>query len=135
MHLVNLQMLQCIICRYEQATNNVLTQRSTLCKGLIRYNKVNGITPMIMHVQISHSKLFTLKKQFSAMTKPITIHDWQPGKKRIGPFSCAIIDFFGAINLYKKFDEQRQHLKKDWLFILRRVTSSILIVKTFGFEG
>jgi hypothetical protein len=32
-------------------------------KGLIKYNKVNGITPMIMHVQITCLKLFALRKQ------------------------------------------------------------------------
>ncbi len=104
--LVNPQMLQCIICRYEQAINDVLVQRSILCKGLIKYNKVNGITPMTMHVQISHSKLFALRKQqLKEVTEHVTIHVWQSGKKRIGPSSCAIIDFFGAKNMYKKFDE------------------------------
>jgi hypothetical protein len=69
---------------------------------------------MTMHVQISHSKLFALRKQLSAVTEFVTVHVWQPGKKRIGPSNCAIIDFFGAINMYKKFDEHRQqHLKKD----------------------
>ncbi len=61
--LVNLQMLQCIICRLEQSTKDVLVQTFTLHKGLITYNKVNGITPMITHVQIAHPKLFALRKQ------------------------------------------------------------------------
>ncbi len=112
--LVNPQMLQCIICRYEQSTNDALAQRFILCKGLIKYNKVNGITPMIMHVQITHLKLFALRKQqFNAMIKLITIHVRQLGKKRIGPSSCVIIDFFAAIYMYKKFDEHQQQFLED----------------------
>jgi hypothetical protein len=61
--LVNLQMLQCIICRLEQAIKDVLVQIFTLHKGLITYNKVNGITSMTTHVQITHAKLFDLRKQ------------------------------------------------------------------------
>jgi len=111
--LVNSQMLQFIICGYEQATNDALAQRSILCKGLIKYNKVSGITPMTMHVQITYSKLFALRKQLSAVVEFVTIHARQLGKKRIGPSSCAIIDFFGAINLYKKFDEHQQQFLED----------------------
>jgi hypothetical protein len=33
-------------------------QISTLCKGLIKYNIINGVTPMNIHVQIAHLKLF-----------------------------------------------------------------------------
>jgi hypothetical protein len=63
--LVNLQMLQCIICRLEQSTKDVLVQICILHKGLIAYNKVNGITPMITHVQIAHPKLFALRKKIT----------------------------------------------------------------------
>lgn len=69
---------------------------------------------MTMHVQITHSKLFALRKQqLSVVTKLVTIHVQQSGKKRIGPSSCAIIVFFGATNMYKNFDEHRQHFKND----------------------
>ncbi len=44
------QVLQCIICKFEQTFNDVLAQRFTLCKGLIKYNMVNGIIPMNIHV-------------------------------------------------------------------------------------
>jgi hypothetical protein len=51
MDLVNPQMLQCIIYRFEQTYVNVLTQRSTFFrKGLMKYNKTNVITTHI-HVQ------------------------------------------------------------------------------------
>ncbi len=56
-NLVNPQMSQCIICRFD-----VFAQISTLHKHLIKYNKVNGIIPMTTHVQIAHSKLFALKQ-------------------------------------------------------------------------
>jgi hypothetical protein len=50
MDLMNLQMLWCIIRRSEQATNDVLIQKCIMRKGLIKYIKVNGITPMITYV-------------------------------------------------------------------------------------
>lgn len=63
MDLVNPQMLQCIICRFEKTSSDVLIQRSIMWKGLIKYNKVNGITPMTTQLQITHPKLFALRKQ------------------------------------------------------------------------
>ncbi len=60
---VNLQMLRYIICKLEQATKDVLVQIFTLHKGLITYNKVNGVIPMTTHVQIAYPKLFVLRKQ------------------------------------------------------------------------
>jgi hypothetical protein len=65
MHLVKLQVLQCITCEFEHASNDVLVQGSTLCKGLIKYNKTNGSTPMITHVQTIGPRLFTQRKQQS----------------------------------------------------------------------
>jgi hypothetical protein len=38
---VNSQVLQCIIYRFEQTYVNILTQRSTFHKGLMKYNKKN----------------------------------------------------------------------------------------------
>ncbi len=56
--LVKLQLLQCIIYRSNQTFGNVLPQRSTRYKGLIKYNKIDGIITMNIHVQIAHLKLF-----------------------------------------------------------------------------
>jgi len=53
--------------------------------------------------------------------KPITIHVRQPGKKKICPFSFAIIDFFGAINLYKKIDEHQQQFLEDLVIYIYKV--------------
>jgi len=53
--------------------------------------------------------------------KPITIHAWQLGKKKIGPSSFAIINFFGAINLYKKFDEHQQQFLEDLVIYTYKV--------------
>ncbi len=50
------------MCRFEQATNNVLAQRSIMRKGLIKYTKANRITPMIICVQAAHPKLFASRK-------------------------------------------------------------------------
>lgn len=60
--LVNLQMLQCVICKLKQATITVLVQIFTLHKGLITYNKVNVITTMITRVQIAQPNFFVLRK-------------------------------------------------------------------------
>ncbi len=51
------QMLQCIICRIEQVGALDLCQPSTLQKGLIKYGKINGITPMKTLVESTHPKL------------------------------------------------------------------------------
>jgi hypothetical protein len=72
---VNPQMLQCIICKYEQTINDIVAQRSIMHKGLIKYNKVDGINPMSIYVQIAHMKLFAMRKQhFSVVVEPTTIH-------------------------------------------------------------
>ncbi len=39
-------------------SNDVLAQGSIVYKGLIKYNKTNGITPMTTHVQTAHPRLF-----------------------------------------------------------------------------
>jgi hypothetical protein len=61
--LVKPQVLWCIICKFEQTFNGALVQRSTLRTGIIKYSKVNGITPMIIHVQTTHPRLFMQRKQ------------------------------------------------------------------------
>ncbi len=46
-------------------------------KGLIKYNKVDGINLMNIYVQIAHPKLFAMKKQqFNVVVEPIAIHAW-----------------------------------------------------------
>jgi hypothetical protein len=53
--------------------------------------------------------LFVLRKQqLSAMAKLVVADVWQSRKKRTSFFNCAIIEFFGATNLYKKNDEHQQ---------------------------
>jgi len=72
-------------------------------KGLIKYIKVNGITPMITYVQTTHPKLFALKKQqLNVVVEHAIIHARQLGKKRTSPYSCVITELFGATNPYKK---------------------------------
>ncbi len=43
-------------------SSNYLFQAYTLRKGLIKYNKTNGITSMKNHVDSAHPKLVGLKK-------------------------------------------------------------------------
>jgi hypothetical protein len=57
--LVKPQMLQCIICKYKQTSNDVLAQIFAICNHLIKYNNVIGIIPMIIYVQIAHPRLFS----------------------------------------------------------------------------
>jgi len=68
------QVLRCIIYKYEQTSNDVVAQRFTLCKGLIKYNMVNGIIPMIIHVQTTHPRLFTQRKQLSEKVVELVVH-------------------------------------------------------------
>lgn len=93
MDLAKLQVLWCIIYRYKQAFGDVLTKRFTLHKGLIKYNKVNGIIPMNTHVQTTHSELFVQRKQFKKKVVEPTTHTWQLQKKRIDPFNYVITTF------------------------------------------
>jgi hypothetical protein len=73
--LVNTQMLWCIICRFEQTFNDVLVQKSTMFKGLIKYNKINWMTPMTIHVQTTQMKIFALKNQLSnEVVEHVVIH-------------------------------------------------------------
>ncbi len=55
-------MLWCIICRIEQASVLDLCKHFTLRKGFIKYDKINGITPMKTHVEFVHPKLVACKK-------------------------------------------------------------------------
>jgi hypothetical protein len=63
MDLKNSQMLQCIICKFEQAFEIDLTQQSILHKGLIKCSKTYDITPMKTHVETTHPKLWLHRKQ------------------------------------------------------------------------
>jgi hypothetical protein len=44
----NLQMLQYIVHRSKKTIGNYLSQSSILKKGLIKYNKINGITLILL---------------------------------------------------------------------------------------
>jgi hypothetical protein len=100
-------MLQCIICRIEQASAFDLCQCSTLQKGLIKYGKINGITPMKTHVESTHPKLVVRRKLaiIRELVVVATSHTQRSGKKQFAPFGCAITSYFGATNLYKNFDD------------------------------
>jgi hypothetical protein len=107
--LEKLQMLQCIICKIKQVGVLDLCQHSNLRKGLIKYGKINGITPMRTHVESMHRKLVGCRKL--AITKKLIVvvvsHN-RHRKKQSWPFGCAITSYFSATNLYKKFDEAQQ---------------------------
>jgi hypothetical protein len=103
MDFAKLQVLWCIIYRSKQAFD-ALTQRSTFHKGLIEYNKVNGITPMNTHVQTTHSKLFIQRKKIKKKVVKPTTHTWQLRKKRIDPFNYVIITFLLPWTLWKNLN-------------------------------
>jgi len=60
-------MLKCIICKFEQVSDNVLTESySIIRKGFIKY-KCNGVTPMKTHIDCVHPKLLARRKQLIEM--------------------------------------------------------------------
>jgi len=78
-----------------------------LHKRLIKYNKVNGIILMIIHVQITHLKLFPLKKQqLSEVAKLVIVHVQQPRKKSPHVLITMQLLVFGCHKLIQKNDEQ-----------------------------
>lgn len=52
-------------------------QRSIFCKDLITYYKFNGITPMNIHVQTAHLKLFVHEKKLKEKMVELATHTWQ----------------------------------------------------------
>jgi hypothetical protein len=80
-------------------------------------NKANGITPMTIHVQIAHLRLFAEKKLNEKGLEPIA-HVWQSRKKRTGPSDRAIIAFLVATKPFKKCDEQQKHFLEDLLLYI-----------------
>jgi hypothetical protein len=62
--LKNPQMLCCIICRPTpcQKTSNISKHCFVLCKGLIKYNTTNNITPMKTHIDGAHVHLVAKRK-------------------------------------------------------------------------
>jgi hypothetical protein len=71
MDLKKLQLLRCIICKIKQASAIDLCQCFTLQKDIIKYDKINGITPMRTHVEFSHPKLVAYRKL--AITKELIV--------------------------------------------------------------
>lgn len=56
--LENPQMLQCIICRFQQVIGNILNQPSSIVKKrLIKYLNTNGITPMKRYIESTNLHL------------------------------------------------------------------------------
>jgi len=74
-------------------------------KGLIKYNKTNGITPMKIHVETAHPKLWAQKKQICSENVVTFDHTQQLTKKKTSLSSYVITTFFGAKNPYKKIDD------------------------------
>jgi hypothetical protein len=93
-------MLRCIICRIEQVGALDLCQHSILQKGLIKYGKINGITPMRTHVQSMHPKLVACKKLAIVEELVIVVvnHSQQLGKMWSRSSGCAITSYFAATN-------------------------------------
>jgi len=119
--LENLQMLQCIVCISEKVVGNVLSQSFVLKKGLIKYNKINGIIPIKTHVDYIHPRLFAQRK--SQLTKKTTMgtdvgHVSQQGKKRTRPFSSVITTYFGSTNPFKKKMRHKKMFIEDLVFYI-----------------
>jgi hypothetical protein len=122
--LENLQMLQCIICISEKVAGNVLSQSFVLRKGLIKYNKINGIIPMKTHVDSIHPWLFAQRK--SQLVEKATMgsdagHVSQQGKKRTRPFSFVITTYLGSTIPLKKKNEAQQMFIEDLVLYICKV--------------
>ncbi len=118
--LENLQILRCIVCKPKKTLNIILSQNFVLEKGLIKYNKINGLTHMKTHVDIAHPRLFVLRKT-QLVKKAIIVnveHTWQRGKKRTRPSSSAITTYFGSTNPYKNNDEAYHMFIEDLVFYI-----------------
>ncbi len=80
--LKNPHMLCCIICRPTpcQEVGNISKQSFVLCKGLVKYNTINNITPMKTHIDGAHVHLVAkrkLKLIIIVATKQLDIdHNW-----------------------------------------------------------
>jgi phytoene dehydrogenase-like protein len=123
MDLENPQILQCIVYKLEKTSNIILSQSFVLKKGLIKYNKINGLTPMKTHVDIAHPRFFVLRK--TQLVKKAIIgnvkYTQQKRKKRTRPFSSAITTYFGFTNPYKNNDEAHHMFIEDLvLYICKR---------------
>lgn len=110
--LVNPKMLRCIIFKSKQVVANILNKGFSLCKGLIKYNKANGVTPIKTHVDSAHfclvvkRKLILIKK---SMVKHVDSYlNQQLGMKKVGSSWSTITTFFGSANPYKHGDESEQ---------------------------
>lgn len=104
MDIENPQMLWCIICTTKQASANDLCQQPTIQNGLIKFNKFNGIFPMI-HIEYAHPRLVAQRKLVIAKKTNKTNHSQESRKKWSRPIGCAITTPFGAKNVSKKCNE------------------------------
>ncbi len=123
MDLENPQMLQCIVYKLKKTLSINLSQSFVLEIFLIKYNKINGLTPMKTHIDITHPRLFVLRKT-QLVENAIIVnveHTWQRGKKRTRPSRYAITTYFGSTNPYKNNDETHHMFIKDLvLYICKR---------------
>lgn len=77
------QVMRCIVCHSSSVGPEILAMRTRCRKGLITYNKANGIAPMKKHVEVENS---VLSKKYgeevsSRFKDPL---ERQPAKKRQG---------------------------------------------------
>jgi hypothetical protein len=117
-------MLQCIVCISKKVAGNVLSQSFVLKKGLIKYNKINGIIPMKTRVDSIHPWL--LAQRESQLAEKATMgsdagHELQQGKKKTRPFSSIITTYFGSTNPFKKINEAQQMFIEDLVLYICKV--------------
>jgi hypothetical protein len=60
---------------------------------------------MKTHVESTHSKLVVFKKLAIIKELVDVSHNQQLGKQVFRPFRCVIMAYFGATNIYKKYDD------------------------------
>jgi hypothetical protein len=83
------QVMRCFLCYNSPILN--LNPKIQARKGLIIYNKINGITTLRKHVNSNHSNIFF--KIEEEMNNPLREDEKQPLKKRQNESSNSIFNF------------------------------------------
>jgi hypothetical protein len=106
------------------------------CKNLIRYNKINGIIHITIHVQTTHPRLFTKKKQLNEKVAKYVTHVWQFKKKITTLFGYAITIFLVPQTPTKELVNNNNNFLEDLVqFICKHCPSPCQLLRMFGFAN
>jgi hypothetical protein len=95
-------------------------------KSLIKYNKINGIIPITIHVQTTHPRLFTQKKQLNENVAKYVAHVWQLKKKITTPFGYAITIFLVPQTPTKKLVNNNNNFWRIWSNVFVSIVQTLV---------